>query len=1054
MRKIVDHFKPAVALALAAILVFAAIPGRGSPALAEVSAEPSFDEMLEQLRAEHFSPFAPFALSDIEEIHLDDSARIHTPPAMPLLENAPNIQPLAAWTPPSPYSVNQRRSFPNSMGAYATLVRQNARVNIWVIDPATPGQQYMQTLLNPANAQVLNGLLASFTQIVNRMIFNANAPFGGFQNVLNYVPHPSIPRVGDLHGDGRINVLLYDHGGGFFHPMDFFTVNGNSPIAIFHVGVARLIDDLLDPNIPQPSQNALNSIYDTFAHELAHLLFFMHFGMYTLFIPGRAQEYLWFDEALAELAGKYFAVAGGRLISFGRTRAALEIDYYNPNDSQLRPGDFLNFNNSLKNYGMSRLYFSMMNRLADNLVRDLFSFFAYTFPPSTNGSEFWANDDVMLRHTMPEMVGNALAYAGLTASTGATGETAFNLLYFLFMENFAADGGRIYAGNNFHQTAPFHQTPYSAHNLWGIRPTLGQPVPGVFPNYNILFFDAVRPYGARVDDYAPIPAISPGGNIVMWGYAIQNPIVGGATHDRLYRLYGGQNMGGISISIPDNSINTRFYAVIPNEPWGARSSSNNMRFGQHGAQVFALNGGGVNNVLPTDGRPVYLFIITLFRNVNTTVNFEWQENAPAPPGCGSFVCSIVRTDTITNISGAIGPSWNLYTCGTLVVGGGHFNTNDTFVSQWHWSSWGVQWHNYVNYIVYRIIFTDEITIGVNWPALGAGQGIFGGLTDLQTIEGLYHIIVLPNIQGVPPRRDTQMGFVFRNTRSLESLDLTHWNMSAVFSTVDMFYNSGVSYLNIDDWDLSHVRFANSMFARMYNMPPYLDLSGLFGCREVVDQRNFAGMFNGSHFERLNLSGWDVRRVTNFNSMFLNMPYLTHLDLSGWDTHYPRPHDRTMTNMFAGAVNLRELVLGEDFRFVGDAGLPDVPGPANSLFTGFWQNVGNGTVYDPQGEHVFTSAELMADNYGANTWVWQPRRVTIEIIAPADNDMRVWPGRELRLDVVVTGLPEGRHCFVNHTLGVIFDFDFGDGFPDEVNFEGYVDVNAQGTGTGFLRLWID
>jgi len=43
------------------------------------------------------------------------------------------------------------------------------------------------------------------------------------------------------------------------------------------------------------------------------------------------------------------------------------------------------------------------------------------------------------------------------------------------------------------------------------------------------------------------------------------------------------------------------------------------------------------------------------------------------------------------------------------------------------------------------------------------------------------------------------------------------------------------------------------------------------------------------------------------------------------------------------------------------------------FTGLWQNVGNGTVDNPQGEFVLTSGQLMSLSGGramADTWVWQ------------------------------------------------------------------------------------
>jgi hypothetical protein len=78
-------------------------------------------------------------------------------------------------------------------------------------------------------------------------------------------------------------------------------------------------------------------------------------------------------------------------------------------------------------------------------------------------------------------------------------------------------------------------------------------------------------------------------------------------------------------------------------------------------------------------------------------------------------------------------------------------------------------------------------------------------------------------------------------------------------------------------------------------------------------------------------------------------------------------------MFSG-TNLRSITLGQNFRFVGDAGLPPIPETAG--FTGRWQSVGIGTPENPLGEFIFTSAQLMARFDGATMegrFVWQ--RVT-------------------------------------------------------------------------------
>jgi len=68
-----------------------------------------------------------------------------------------------------------------------------------------------------------------------------------------------------------------------------------------------------------------------------------------------------------------------------------------------------------------------------------------------------------------------------------------------------------------------------------------------------------------------------------------------------------------------------------------------------------------------------------------------------------------------------------------------------------------------------------------------------------------------------------------------------------------------------------------------------------------------------------------------------------------------------------------LALGANFRsnVSGSSALPSVP--ASAPYTGRWQNVGLGTMDNPLGEYVLTSAELMdmySDGDAADVWVWQ------------------------------------------------------------------------------------
>lgn len=135
-----------------------------------------------------------------------------------------------------------------------------------------------------------------------------------------------------------------------------------------------------------------------------------------------------------------------------------------------------------------------------------------------------------------------------------------------------------------------------------------------------------------------------------------------------------------------------------------------------------------------------------------------------------------------------------------------------------------------------------------------------------------------------------------------------------------------------------------------------------------------------------LCQFDTQNVTNMSDMFYGARGLTSLDLSSFDT-------RNVTDMYRMLffpmpqnqhTALRQIILGPYFVFqLNEEGhgarLPDVRTPSG--YTGRWQNIGPGTIEDPQGTHALRSYELMNRFDGstmADTWVWQ----RTAIISPA------------------------------------------------------------------------
>jgi len=303
-------------------------------------------------------------------------------------------------------------------------------------------------------------------------------------------------------------------------------------------------------------------------------------------------------------------------------------------------------------------------------------------------------------------------------------------------------------------------------------------------------------------------------------------------------------------------------------------------------------------------------------------------------------------------------------------------------------------------------------------------------------------------------RVRDMSGMFSRARGLTSLDLANWNTSRVRDMSDMFSHTvSLETIDLSSFDTSNVTNMSRMFSGeicfggetiplsevdhltsldLYECPigiceessglisldlsnfdtsSVIDMSGMFMWANqltTLDISSFDtsnviymdGMFFGAYrLTSLDVSNWDISNVTDMNSMFMWACSLTNLDLSNWDAG--NLYGWTMDRMLYGTYSLRLLTLGKNFEFVNyhsgwwrsDAALPELE--PTSEFTGYWQNVGSGTVANPIGEFVFTSEQLMEQFDGAtmaDTFVWQPvereaeptpRETLRELIAEAE-----------------------------------------------------------------------
>ena len=238
--------------------------------------------------------------------------------------------------------------------------------------------------------------------------------------------------------------------------------------------------------------------------------------------------------------------------------------------------------------------------------------------------------------------------------------------------------------------------------------------------------------------------------------------------------------------------------------------------------------------------------------------------------------------------------------------------------------------------------------------------------ELSESSGLYHVshweeykTIITKIvieEGVVLNMDSQ--HLFRGLSEVETIE-------------------GLEWLNTE-----HVTSMNYMFCGMSKVQE-LDVAH-FKMENVADM---GFMFYGvSEVEYIDVSNWRTDSLYQAQWMFAGASSLKAIDISNWDM----TSLIYLENMFLGATSLRELTLGEKTMFQGlDKNVGLEPVLENEQFTGYWQNVGDGTPSEPKGEFVFTSQELMNSFNGemADKYVYQPRPELgkIELIIVGDGD---------------------------------------------------------------------
>ncbi|MFT8714678.1 MAG: BspA family leucine-rich repeat surface protein [Leuconostoc pseudomesenteroides] len=137
-----------------------------------------------------------------------------------------------------------------------------------------------------------------------------------------------------------------------------------------------------------------------------------------------------------------------------------------------------------------------------------------------------------------------------------------------------------------------------------------------------------------------------------------------------------------------------------------------------------------------------------------------------------------------------------------------------------------------------------------------------------------------DLQNFDTTNATSMSYWFSNTKGLTNPDLSSLNTSNVVYMTYMFYDSGVTNLDLSNWNVNQVTTFQSIFSWASKLTT-LNLA-TWGTDRTADSVNMAAMFyNASALTNLNLTNFKTVNVTNMSAMFRNTGLIS-LDLSTWD----------------------------------------------------------------------------------------------------------------------------------------------------------------------------
>lgn len=176
------------------------------------------------------------------------------------------------------------------------------------------------------------------------------------------------------------------------------------------------------------------------------------------------------------------------------------------------------------------------------------------------------------------------------------------------------------------------------------------------------------------------------------------------------------------------------------------------------------------------------------------------------------------------------------------------------------------------------------------------------------------------IQNLDTSNIQYLQYMFYGCTSVGTLEVENWNLASAKSIVGMFSYSGISSINLSKWDVSKITSLERLFFKCNNLQS-LDLHTW----DTSSVKSLYWMFRDCNtIKTIDVSGWNTSNVTSMDRMFGECPKLTTIiGLDSFDTSKVTQ----FSVMFISDSSLKELNLSSfDTRNCKQS---------NSMFDGCW-----------------------------------------------------------------------------------------------------------------------